>query len=58
MDSEAVVRISSMLETTEGMSVLKGYMLPESKEICGKIANFGAKDSLAVPTNGGTLAMG
>jgi hypothetical protein len=47
-----------MLETTEGMSVLKGYMLPESKEICGKIANFGAKDSLAVPTNGGTLAMG
>ncbi|MFT7654608.1 MAG: hypothetical protein ACI9ON_001447 [Limisphaerales bacterium] len=48
LDDEAVVKISSMLGTAGGMSVLKGYMLPESKEICG---DLGISDILKTAAN-------
>ena len=33
LDDEAVVKISSIFGTTVGWSVIKGYRLPESKEV-------------------------
>jgi hypothetical protein len=47
LDHEAVVKICSLFGTTGGMSVLKGYRLPESKEIYGDIGIFDILETAA-----------
>lgn len=54
LPEEAVVKISSLFGTTAGFSVLKGYALPESKEVYETlgfrdIVNTTAKSIILVP---------